>query len=248
MNQLKEKDAILVLREACLSLVKKFSDNCLDTEFSPNPALVEMSLNTLQHITGVQHFIHVKAVSCVCAWVTQHVQKSHDAPFAFIALCWTPSDSSSMWSYRCSSSSSARCSPAPVAPLSPLTGSASQKITMDKGPLWPQLWAVRVSNFIPLGRDLKREGKKVDHRLFDHFRYLLLPRLKVMVVRQSFPHMSEGEGVMTPWTRLQFVAGPIGCVSIPVFSQNKMHFKKGQSPIELRFAGVFIEFCAAYKP
>lgn len=63
----KEKDTILVLRKACLSLVKKFSENCLDTEFSPNPALVEMSL---KHITAHHRcptfYPCQSSVMCVC--------------------------------------------------------------------------------------------------------------------------------------------------------------------------------------
>lgn len=50
--------------------------------------------------------------------------------------------------------------PAPVAPLSPLTGSASQKIMMGKGSLRPQSWAQRVSSFIPPGSDFNKKEKK----------------------------------------------------------------------------------------
>lgn len=62
--------------------MKKFTKLlvCLVTEFSPNAALAEKSL---KHITGVQNFIHVFCVS----FSNPARAKSHDAPFAFIALC-----------------------------------------------------------------------------------------------------------------------------------------------------------------
>lgn len=91
-------------------------------------------------------------------------EKSHEAPFAFIAL-----RTGYLTAAPCGATgvaAAAGCPPALVAPLSPLTGSASQKITMDKGPLWPQLWAVRVSNFYPTWQRLKEKSRPQNFRSF----------------------------------------------------------------------------------